>query len=434
MTISTLPPPPSRGDSPSDFSAKADALLGALPAFVTEANALQADVTAKQTTASTAATNAAAFATTAGTAATNASSSAGAAAASASDASASATAAAASYDSFDDRYLGSKASAPSVDNDGNALLGGAMYWNSTQGKMYVWTGTSWITNDVLNAIVSGDLSFTGTGVRIKGDFSNATLANRASLQSNVVNGETVIPLLPNGTGARAGFSSPNVPFVVDVGGAEAIRVDTNRNMGVGTTSPSTRIHAKDVNCVIKAEGTSGYGAFYAMGSGGNPAYIFMGNVTYGEKVRFTFDGTNDALYVATGNSATQRLYIGNGGTLHIDPTSGLGYGTGAGGTVTQATSKSTAVTLNKPTGQITMNGAALAANTTVGFLLSNSLISASDGVVLSFGPGVGGQEVNYLLSQTAVAGGCYIALTNRSASSLSESVVIKYQVIKGAVA
>lgn len=58
MTISALPTPPSRAGSPDDFAAKGDALLGALPAFVTEANALQADVNAKQVTASTAATTA----------------------------------------------------------------------------------------------------------------------------------------------------------------------------------------------------------------------------------------------------------------------------------------------------------------------------------------------------------------------------------------
>jgi hypothetical protein len=62
---------------------------------------------------------------------------------SATAAAASATAAAASYDSFDDRYLGSKASAPSVDNDGNALIEGAIYWNSTDNAMYAWTGSEW---------------------------------------------------------------------------------------------------------------------------------------------------------------------------------------------------------------------------------------------------------------------------------------------------
>jgi len=62
---------------------------------------------------------------------------------SATAAAASAAAAAASYDSFDDRYLGSKSTAPSVDNDGNALIEGAIYWNSSTNAMYAWTGTEW---------------------------------------------------------------------------------------------------------------------------------------------------------------------------------------------------------------------------------------------------------------------------------------------------
>jgi hypothetical protein len=62
---------------------------------------------------------------------------------SATAAAASATAAAASYDSFDDRYLGAKSTAPSVDNDGNALITGAIYWNSSSNQMFAWTGTEW---------------------------------------------------------------------------------------------------------------------------------------------------------------------------------------------------------------------------------------------------------------------------------------------------
>jgi hypothetical protein len=62
---------------------------------------------------------------------------------SATAAAASAAAAAASYDSFDDRYLGAKSTAPSVDNDGNALVTGAIYWNSSSNQMFAWTGTEW---------------------------------------------------------------------------------------------------------------------------------------------------------------------------------------------------------------------------------------------------------------------------------------------------
>jgi hypothetical protein len=58
-------------------------------------------------------------------------------------AAASAAAAATTYDNFDDRYLGAKSSAPTLDNDGNTLLVGAIYWNTVTNAMYAWTGTEW---------------------------------------------------------------------------------------------------------------------------------------------------------------------------------------------------------------------------------------------------------------------------------------------------
>ena len=89
------------------------------------------------TAASTSATAAATSATAAASSATNAASSATAAASSA-------TSAAASYDSFDDRYLGAKSSAPTVDNDGDALITGALYFNSSTNIMNVRTsGGAW---------------------------------------------------------------------------------------------------------------------------------------------------------------------------------------------------------------------------------------------------------------------------------------------------
>jgi len=75
--------------------------------------------------------------------ATAAASSATGAASSASAASTSATASAASYDSFDDRYLGAKSSAPSTDNDSNALVDGALYWNTSSDQMFSWDGSAW---------------------------------------------------------------------------------------------------------------------------------------------------------------------------------------------------------------------------------------------------------------------------------------------------
>jgi hypothetical protein len=62
---------------------------------------------------------------------------------SATAAAASAAAAATTYDNFDDRYLGPKATAPTLDNDGNALLTGALYWNTTSNTMFAWSGSAW---------------------------------------------------------------------------------------------------------------------------------------------------------------------------------------------------------------------------------------------------------------------------------------------------
>jgi hypothetical protein len=109
------------------------------------------------TNASNSATAASGSASTAATQATNAFNSATAAAGSATSAASAQTAAEAArdatlaaYDSFDDRYLGAKTSDPSVDNDGNALVAGALYFNSTDGAMKLYTGSSWVA-----AYVSG---------------------------------------------------------------------------------------------------------------------------------------------------------------------------------------------------------------------------------------------------------------------------------------
>ena len=97
-------------------------------------------------------------------------SSASASAASASDSANSATSAAASaasaaaiLDNFDDRYLGSKSSAPTVDNDGNALILGALYFDTTTGKMRVYTASGWIDASSASVATLGTFKFTATG-------------------------------------------------------------------------------------------------------------------------------------------------------------------------------------------------------------------------------------------------------------------------------
>jgi hypothetical protein len=95
-------------------------------------------------TASTQATNASNYATAASTSASNASTSASAAAADAASAASALAQTLTAYDNFDDRYLGAKSSDPSLDNDGNALVAGALYFNTTLPGMKVYTGSAWV--------------------------------------------------------------------------------------------------------------------------------------------------------------------------------------------------------------------------------------------------------------------------------------------------
>jgi hypothetical protein len=109
-----------------------------------------------------------------------------------------------------------------------------------------------------------------------------------------------------------------------------------------------------------------------------------------------------------------------------------GYIAGEGGTVAQSSSKSTAVTLNKKCGQITMNGAALAAATTVTFTLTNSTIAATDLLVLNHVSG--GTAGSYLLNAQAASGSASINVRNINGSSLSEAIVIGFAVVKAVAA
>lgn len=100
------------------------------------------------------------------------------------------------------------------------------------------------------------------------------------------------------------------------------------------------------------------------------------------------------------------------------------------GTVAQLTSKSTGVTLNAPSGQITMHTEALAAAAEASFTFTNSSIGATDVVVLAIKSG--GAAASYLCGVGATAAGsCSIVLANVSAGSLSEAVVLNFVVISG---
>jgi hypothetical protein len=227
-----------------------------------------------------------------------------------------------------------------------------------------------------NLTVSGNFGLTANAARITADLSNATVSNQLIFQSSTTNGTSVVNAMPNGTGISSGFRAFNNSNP-DAASAAVLNISTT-----AVFLQSTR---------------TGAGAYLP--------FIYFTN------------GVQQATLDTTGNF------------LVINATGGLGYGTGSGGAVTQLTSKSTAVTLNKTNGQITMNNSSLGAGVVTGFVMSNSMIAATDTVIVN---GAGALSANYRIETRGLAAGVIsIFVTNLTGGALTDALVINFAVIKG---
>jgi len=227
-------------------------------------------------------------------------------------------------------------------------------------------------------VLSGNLNL-NTGSKILGDFSNATHANRTMFNANVANTSTVVGVAPIGSGEAGQLNCYGLSDV-----------DNSPILAMIAQSTILGIHST------------------AVGTGANqPMAFFAGGA--------------------------ERLRIGTSGNVLVTSAAGLGYGTGSGGTVTQLTSKATDVTLNKPTGQIVMHNASLAAGATVAFMLYSNLLSVGDLLIANHtnANSVNVQTYNSW-SNVASAGVAYIMLKNISGAALAQSVEIEFAIIKGA--
>lgn len=177
--------------------------------------------------------------------------------------------------------------------------------------------------------------------------------------------------------------------------------------------------------------------------------IFDGTDTGDNKIKLTdnlasaldiTESANSYLKFTTTNSG-EKVVIGkaldiSGATTAAAVTgtdvlasSTLGYKVGSGGTVTQATNKTTAVTLNKISGEIVMNAEALADDATAAFTLTNSTIAATDVVIVNVAS-VGTAGAYQVTVGAVAAGSCSISVLNVSGGSLSEAIKLNFAVIK----
>lgn len=144
--------------------------------------------------------------------------------------------------------------------------------------------------------------------------------------------------------------------------------------------------------------------------------------------------TTPALGVATATSISSGSFTATtNGIASTAADKKMGYGTGAGASVSQLTSKSTGVTIDTPTGSITTHTANLGPETEVTFTVTNAVVEITDVVIVNIRSG--NTSNIYLVSVTAVANGSFaITLANHHASStFAEALVLNYAIIRGAV-
>lgn len=275
---------------------------------------------------------------------------------------------------------------------------------TTAGNVLVGTTTDDGTNKLQvagSAAVTGNLSLSGNARRITCDFSNATPSNRTAFQTSTTDGVTVVSAIPNGTATQG---------IYRVWNTSGFTTGATGSFGASTS-------AIYIDSGIVGAGTNLPIQFQQLGTARGSLFI-SGRWFFGSSP------TDDGSSTVNVNGVTKTL-----GLTSVSPTVGVGYGTGAGSTVTQATSKSTGVTLNNVCGSITMHAASLAANSVVSFTLTNSNIAATDvvNVIIKSGATADSYIVN---AESPGAGTCKIVLRNMTAGALAEAVVITFIVFK----
>lgn len=230
------------------------------------------------------------------------------AAASASSAAASVVAAASSYDQFDDRFLGSKTSDPTVDNDGNALVVGALYYNSVIGKVKVYNGVGWqlAFNDttVASAIPNDSSTVSGANVAAALDTLKTLVDGKAATSHT----HTIANVTGLQTALDGKAASSHTHAIADTTGLQTAldaKFDKSGGTLTGDAFSSGTVGSSVSGAAASVTATGGNAQLYLSKSGTGKANRVHG--LSGGVIRWIFDLGNDL--AEAGSNTGSDLYI-----------------------------------------------------------------------------------------------------------------------------
>ena len=291
--------------------------------------------------------------------------------------------------------------------------------NTASGYQALYNNTTGSSNVALgvNALYSNTTGTNNTALGVNALYSNTTGTGNVVIGGYTgsaapisTTGSNSIVFSDGAANVRQYYDGTNNAWVWNTGASERMRIDSSGNVGIGTATPSSKLEVYDASTAV-ARVTAGTEIFEIRNTG--------------SEVRLAVVSA-DPMTFRTSNVEAMR--IDSSGNVLVTNVAGLGYGTGAGGTVTQATSRTTTVTLNKPTGAITMF-TAVGSTAVSAFFVNNSLVSATDNIVLN--TQISGASNNYVVSAIVQAAGFYV-LFQTTGGVASDSPIINFSLIKGA--
>lgn len=296
----------------------------------------------------------------------------------------------------------------------------------------------------------------GTGQTASASFNNAVLDSSGNCGMTMLSGSASVGAVvfgDSGSATIGRFQYDHATDEASIWAAGAQRVAAT-SLGMSVTGKITSVlegagsgqtaNTNNDNIVIDSDGSAGLSIMTGATSTGGVRFGRLANNAVGG---VAYNHATDVITLVAGGvsvvsasgsavdipnaTVTAGSFYAAGPAGFIWTSLGLGFTTGAGGTVTQATSKATAVTLDRNCGRITLNGAALAAGAVVSFTFTNNRITERSIINMSIrsGAATGGSYV--VSSDNATAGSCRVTIRNLTAGSLSEALVLTFAVFDG---